>query len=196
MEEWKDIKGYEGLYQVSNKGRVRSLDRQYVGRNQYGHTYIIVKKGKILKPCTQRGYEYVVLSVGGVNRKTMKVHRLVAEAFIPNPDNKPCIDHINTIRNDNRVENLRWVTIQENSDNPLTREHSFGHITHRKTVYQYTLDGELVSVYDSALEAANKNGWQQSCISCCCNGGFFHKKRNKWVERKTYKGYRWSYEPL
>jgi hypothetical protein len=117
MEIWKDIEGYEGLYQVSNEGRVKSL-----------------RNNKILKPYTNRGYEYVVFSVDN-KRITKKAHRLVAEAFIQNPQNKPCVDHINTITTDNRVENLRWCTPKENSNNELTIEHSLGHITHRNTVY-------------------------------------------------------------
>lgn len=178
MEIWKDIEGYEGYYQVSNEGIVKSL-----------------RRNKILKPYTNRGYEYVVFSVGN-KRKTIRVHRLVAEAFIPNPQNKPCVDHINTVRNDNRVENLRWTTHKENSNNELTIEHSLGHITHRNTVYQYTLDGELIRTYDSALEAANKNCFRQGAISKCCVGGYYCKTRGKWVNCETYKGYRWSYEPL
>lgn len=178
MEIWKDIEGYEGLYKVSNEGRVRS-----------------VRRNIILKPFIQRGYATVVFSVGN-KRKTIRVHRLVAEAFIPNTQNKPEIDHMNCIRNDNRVENLRWVTHQENMFNPITRKNSFGHITHRRTVFQYTLENELVNTYNSALEAAKENGWRQCAISKCCNGGFFCKSRNKWVECETYKGYRWSYVPL
>ena len=112
MEEevWKPIKDYEGLYEISNLGRVKSLN--------YGGT----GKGKILKNIEDRkGYLKVCLTKNG-RHKILKVHRLVAEAFIPNPGNKPCVDHINTIKNDNRVENLRWVTHKENSNNPLTKK--------------------------------------------------------------------------
>ena len=90
-EIWKPIKNYEELYEVSSLGRVRSLDRETIdsmGRKQYF-------KGKVLKPQYDRyGYLYVPLNKSG--KKKFKVHRLVAEAFIPNPDNKPCVDHINT----------------------------------------------------------------------------------------------------
>ena len=119
MEEeiWKPIKDYEGLYEVSSIGRVRSLGREIIdskGRKQ-------CFKERILKLQYDRyGYLYVPLR-NRDNRKKFKVHRLVAEAFIPNPKNKPCVDHINTIRDDNRVENLRWVTVKENSNNELTR---------------------------------------------------------------------------
>ena len=112
MEEeiWKPIKEFEGYYEVSNMGRVRSLNYKRTG------------KEKILKNIGDyKGYLEIVLTKNG-KQKQFKVHRLVAEAFIPNPENKPCIDHINTVKSDNRVENLRWVTYKENSNNEKTLE--------------------------------------------------------------------------
>ena len=112
MEEeiWKPIKDYEGLYEVSNLGRVKSLNYRKTG------------KEKILKNIEcNNGYLKVGLIKFG-KCKMCSIHRLVAEAFIPNPEDKPCIDHINTIKNDNRVENLRWVTHKENNNNPLTKK--------------------------------------------------------------------------
>ena len=104
-EEWKDVKGYEGLYKVSNLGNVYSY-----------HTK------KILKQHSDKyGYRQVVLCFKG-KPNCKKVHRLVAIAFIDNPNNKPAIDHINGIKNDNKVNNLRWVTNKENSNNPITLE--------------------------------------------------------------------------
>ena len=112
MEEeiWKPIKGYEGLYEISNLGRVKSLNYNRTGKEE------ILKNAE----CSN-GYLTVGLTKNG-KQKLFKIHRLVAEAFIPNPENKPCIDHINTIKNDNRVENLRWVTNEENNNNPLTKK--------------------------------------------------------------------------
>ena len=119
MEEiWLNIKGYEGFYQVSNQGRVKSLDREVVYPDGHKQQY----KGKILKTYIgTTGYLFVTLTVNS-KAKRVRVHRLVAEAFIPNPENKPDIDHINTIRTDNRVENLRWATRSENMKNTLTRQ--------------------------------------------------------------------------
>lgn len=109
-EEWRDVIGYEGKYQVSNLGNVRSLSYMRTGRIKNLALHI-----------NKHGYVYVALLKDG-KHKTCLVHRLVALAFIPNPDGKPCIDHINTIRNDNRVENLRWCTISENMRNPISYE--------------------------------------------------------------------------
>lgn len=99
-EIWKNLNNYPN-YSVSNLGRVRKDD---VILNQY----------------TKNGYKTVSITNKEGKRKTISVHRLVGEAFIPNPENKPQIDHINTVRNDNRVENLRWVSVFENITNPIT----------------------------------------------------------------------------
>ena len=109
-EVWKPIKDYEGLYEISNLGRVKSLNYKRTG------------KEKILKNTVcNDGYLKVGLTKNGKD-KVFRIHRLVAEAFIPNPENKPYVDHINTIREDNRVENLRWATAKENNNNSLTKK--------------------------------------------------------------------------
>ena len=111
QEVWKDIKGYEGLYQVSNLGRARSLDR-YV-RN--GTSNKNIKRGKILKPCATRdGYLQLNL-IKNKKKKVSTVHRLVAKAFIVNFENKPCVNHIDGNKQNNNVENLEWVTYSENT---------------------------------------------------------------------------------
>lgn len=124
MEIWKEIKGYEGLYEVSSEGRVRVSDRLVKTKGNV----LYLKKGVILKESYAGGYSQVVLTKDGI-RKSYKVHRLVAGTFIDNQDNLPCIDHINTIRSDNRVENLRWVTYKENSNNPITLSKHYGRQT-------------------------------------------------------------------
>lgn len=116
-EIWVDIKGCEGLYQVSNMGRIKSLN--------YNHT----KKPGIMKLRRHRnGYLYVTLCCKESklqNQNPKRVHRLVAEAFISNPYNKPTVDHINAIKTDNRVSNLRWFTQKEQmSENEITKKRS------------------------------------------------------------------------
>lgn len=109
-EQWKDVVGYEGYYQVSNIGRVRSVDR-IVGSC---HGSKANRKGVIKKlDITNRGYSIVVLFFGNVSKGYL-CHRLVAEAFIQNPNKKPDVNHKNGIKTDNRVDNLEWVTRSEN----------------------------------------------------------------------------------
>ena len=111
MEEvWKDIEGYEGLYQVSNLGRVKSLSREVVG--SYGRKHVL--KEKIRKLISDKeGYLTVTLHKGGM-RKTFKVHRLVASSFIVNSASRQFVNHLNGIKEDNKVKNLEWATSSEN----------------------------------------------------------------------------------
>lgn len=110
-ELWKPIKGYEGLYQVSSKGRIRSLKR--TKKNKWGGI-IQVKERVLANGISGQGYINVLLYNNG-NRRTYKAHRLVAEAFISNPDNKPHVNHIDGNKENNSIENLEWCTIKENN---------------------------------------------------------------------------------
>lgn len=108
-ETWKDIEGYESYYKISNKGLVVGLDRKV--QSKHGLRSV---DGKVMIPKkNHRGYEQVFLSKER-NRRLIVVHRLVAKAFIPNPENKPEVNHINGVKADNRVENLEWCTRLEN----------------------------------------------------------------------------------
>lgn len=191
-EDWRDINGYEELYSVSNYGRVRAKRRfSYSGNYNTLHEYKerILKEGK-----SSTGYLYVTLCSGG-QTKMYRVSRLVAEHFIPNELNKPEVDHISTIRTDNRVCNLRWVTKKENSNNPLT-------IIHQKEVEKYhplkgkhgkdvpysipiiavSTDGSSVVEFES-LTDASRVGFSLGHIWECTNG-----------KRKSHKGYKWYYK--
>lgn len=118
QEVWKDIKDFEGLYVVSNTGKVKSMERFVMNNGGLQHRHERILKSNI----TKFGYKTVILCKEG-KTYPKSVHRLVAEAFIPNPDNKPNVDHIDTNPSNNNVDNLRWVTQQENARNSLTRKH-------------------------------------------------------------------------
>lgn len=167
-EAWKDIEGYEGLYQVSNFGRVKSLDRVVECKNGSRRLY----KGKQLASREDGcGYLLVNLWKDGT-QKSVNIHKLVAEAFIPNPENKPTVDHINRDRKDNCAENLRWATWLEQADNR-------GGATAKKPVI--AIKGDTILCFESAKQA-EKYGFDSRNIYACCRGIY-----------KTHHGYEWHY---
>lgn len=170
-EEWKSIKGYEGLYEISSYGRVKSLSYKYKNGK--------VREEIIRVPSVTHGYEFLKLNKNGKS-KNHKIHRLVAEAFIPNPENKPEVDHIDTNKRNNMVENLRWVTRQENCDNPRTfRTHM---IAVTRPILQYDIDGNFLNYYPSIAEAARRTDIIVCTIQNCAAG-----------RTKTAKGFIWKY---
>lgn len=141
--EWMPVKGFEGHYEVSNNGRVRSTKK--------GHTHEMkVKDNRIT------GYRFVSMQANGV-KATRTVHRLVAEAFIPNDENLPQVNHINEDKRDNRVENLEWCTAHYNN------EHS-KHMRQKRIIVK-SADGERLAVFESEKVAAQFLGVGKPAIS-------------------------------
>ena len=174
-EVWRDIEGYEGYYQVSSEGRVKSLERKVTKRD--GERTV---RERILKPAFNScGYLIVNLCAGG-KRKMLRVHRLVCQAFHENPDNKPQVNHINEIKTDNRASNLEWATARENS-NFGTRTERMAK-TKSKQVGQYTRDGELVKIWPSIIEVQRQAGFNHGNISKVANG-----------KHKQAYGFIWKY---
>ena len=167
---FKAVKGYEGFYEVNELGEVRSVDRIVELRN--GGTRKC--KGRVLKlKMDGGGYPVVDLSKNNV-AKTRQVHRLVAETFIPNPDNLPQIHHKNHVRTDNRVENLQWVTRAEQMDEHWTKAQSKAKGTRVRVV-----GNGIDKTFISTREAARELGISQSYVSGVANGKY-----------KQAKGYR------
>ena len=189
IEIWKtavyDGEIYEGLYQVSNWGNVMSLNYNGTG------------KPRLLKPGKSKdGYLRVVL-FKNKEKRTCKVHRLVAQTFIPNPENKPQINHKDEDKTNNFVflnedgsvnkekSNLEWNTPKENSNHGTRTERMRETLTNgklSKKVLQLSLSGELIREWPSAAECG-RNGFNQTHVVDCCNG-----------KRKTHKGFYWRYK--
>lgn len=212
-EEWRDIQDYDGKYQISNMGRVKSI------RDRYGNPI-----EKILRQIKDiNGYLFVGLYKDG-KRRIYKVHRLVATAFLENQSNLPCVNHKDEKPSNNIVDNLEWCSYKynsnygtciqrrlastdwkartENTDYKARTENTDYKAIGRKNaeklrnrqdqskqVYQYSLDGELVVIWQSTAECG-RNGYTQSAVAKCCKNCFNIEGNN------IYKGYIWSYTPI
>ena len=176
METWRDIKGYEGFYQVSSEGRIRSLD--IVIERRDGKKY--PKKGQIMKPEKNRqGYLLIGFRKKGEHvRKT--VHKLVWEAFNGTVPEGMQVNHINEDKTDNRLCNLNLMTPKENSNWGTRTERIAKAMS--KPVYCYNKDGSLACVFQSCTEAG-RNGYRTTSVSACARG-----------KLKTHKGLIWTYE--
>ena len=169
MEEWRDIKGWEGLYQVSNLGRVKSLERKVW--NSRGRGYYMTIPEKILDGYDYgHGYLYVQLSKDG-NVKHCRINRLVAQAFLDNPSNLPEVNHKDKIRTNNRVDNLEWCTTKYNAEYSLA-----------KAVIGINKVSGLILEFPSTMEAERCTGINHSHICNCLKG-----------KRKSAGGFYWMY---
>jgi hypothetical protein len=180
-EEWRDVVGYEGLYAISSLGRVACLKTGTHQRVLMKPIYMTVRK---------QTYNNLCLYVNG-KRKHHLVHRLVAEAFIPNPKHYPCIDHIDGCGTNNCASNLRWCTRSMNNNNPISiMRQSESHRnkimpTIRKKVVQLK-DGMVVKTYDSVSDV-EKDGFTHSCVSRVCQNKLYSHKGYKWMYLSDYE---------
>lgn len=154
IEEFREVVGFEGLYEVSNYGRVR-------------------RNGRILKPWKNRkGYLHVDLSKNGIRRKAL-IHRLVAQSFIPNPNNYPEINHKDENKTNNAVDNLEWCTREYNNN-----------YSKAKPVLQFDKEGNFIREWPSGVKVEEELGIHQQSISWCCLGKRY----------KSAGGYLWKYK--
>lgn len=173
-ESWKYIPGYEGLYMVSSFGRVMSIRAASHGRDP------------IMKSSIKHRYPKVHLSKNGVY-KWFSIHRLVASAFVPNPNRLPQVNHKNEITTDNRAENLEWCTAKYNSNygTKINRFRSkvINDPKRSKAIIQLTLDGKFVAEFANSREVERKTGMRRSSIRFCLRG----------ICKTAYK-YKWEYK--
>lgn len=175
-EIWKDIEGYEGLYQISNLGRVRSLDRIINFKNGRSRLF----KGKIFNLSKDtNGYLYAPLCKNG-KYKNKSVHRLVAQAFLPNPNNLPYVNHKDENKTNNCIENLEWCTPKYNTNYGTSIKRRI--IKQSKQVVMLDLKGNIITTYPSIAEINKQLNYKKSAICECCN-----------QKRKTAYGYNWKY---
>jgi len=175
-EEWRAVAGYEGLYEVSNLGRVRKLANVSYRPNRWGTITEYHQKGKMLVPAFDGKKNYLFIALSKEGTKTFfTIHRLVAKAFIPNPDNLPQVNHKDENKTNNRADNLEWCTNIYNS--------YYGNHSKCKKVLQMDDDGNVIAEYDSTRAAAKVIGVDHVSIAYACRG-----------KTKTIRGYHWKYK--
>jgi hypothetical protein len=173
MEVWKDVKGYEGLYQISNTGKVKRI--------LFKNRMTTKAREKLLTPCKNEKTGYVQVSLFKDGKgKLFLVHRLVAEAFIPNNNNLPQVNHKDENKENNNVNNLEWCTAKYNLEYGTARQRQANTI--KQKVEQYDLQGNLLKIWDGVIDASKSLKINASNISSCCHN-----------RRKSAGGYVWEY---
>lgn len=168
-EIWKPVLGYEGLYEVSNLGRVKSLNWKRTNT----HKCLYLKKHN-------KGYKQVEL-VKDKSSKMFLVHRLVANAFLDNPFNKTQINHKDYDKTNNNVDNLEWCTNSENMKHSCLRKNDKPK-RRKEKILQFDIDGNFLKLWDDCISIKKEKGFNQTSIFECCEN-----------KRKTAYGYLWRY---
>lgn len=176
MEEWKDVIGYEWAYIISSRGVIISLERKISYKQRSKKVERKIDR-RVLKQCMSNNCWYFMVKIGSI-------HTLLAQAFIANPNNKPCVNHKNWIKTDNRLENLEWCT---NSENQLHAYENWlqpkGEKHYKaKWVIQVGKDWAIIRKY-SYLCQVRQYGFLASRVSACCLGKI-----------KSYKGFLWYHQ--
>ena len=177
MEQWKDIKGYEGLYRISTNGRVLALER--IIYSNHTPSRKITLKQMIMSLSMNTGYHRVSLTDRDGKNKSFYVHRLMAVAFIPNPLNRNEINHKNGIRGDNTLSNIEWCTHSENIQHAVRTGLQ---PLNNKAVYKLSTTNDKLNIYKSIKEAGIENSIDTSSITKVCKG-----------KQHTAGGYKWQY---
>ena len=177
-EVWKDIVGYEGIYQISNLGRIKSLEKNKI--DSRGRIY--KRKEKILKPRKTNRY-YTIALYKNNKREDFLLHRIVAETFIPNADNKPFINHKDENCFNNCSDNLMWCTHKENMNWGTRNKRISKHSKSKRKVNQYDMDGNFIKQWDCMTDFYKSKGLKlKTGIIECCKG-----------RRQSHMGYKWKY---
>jgi len=182
LEIWDDIISFDGLYQISNKGNIKN------------------RNGKEIKKCNDSGKYHIVGLRKNQKTKTYLVHRLVAINFIPNPENKRCVNHINGIKTDNISENLEWCTYKENTEHAISNNLKISTPLNAywlsKKVFQFTMSGVFLNKFASCAEAQRVTGINKSSIARCCDGGILQKRKTgkKWINISHSGGFKWKWK--
>lgn len=176
FEEWRPVVGYEGLYEVSSFGRVRSLDKY---KKQWRGGKIFVQ-GRIMQPKTKKnGYLGLILSKNG-KQKNVLIHRLVAKAFIPNPHNLPCVNHKTECKTFNHFSALEWCDVSYNTKYGSGIKRTAEKLS--KPIVQLSLNGNFIKKWESATVVERELGFFKTHITKCCRG-----------KLKSAYGFKWEY---